>query len=117
MNKVCPVCNTEFTTDNPKRIYCGNVCQRDGQKESQERYQKRKKYENRMTKQRKCVHCQTDLSIYNDNNYCGACEKKGLRGSRIWVCECHGASTKKPCSKAREVGWFSKSPASKAGGV
>ena len=73
MNKYCRQCDKEFSSLAKHQIYCSVECRDKATKEKITERLKRSKIKKRIGKKRKCLNCEVEISIYNDNNLCNAC--------------------------------------------
>lgn len=68
-------CGVEFVKTTHNQKYCTNECCRiETNRKIMEKYHERAAI--RRGKKRTCASCQTPLSRYNENKFCGSCEVK-----------------------------------------
>lgn len=66
-------CSRAFIKTTHNQKYCSNECCRiETNRKIMEKYHERAAI--KRGKKRTCVFCQTPLSRYNENNFCGSCE-------------------------------------------
>lgn len=74
MTKHCEWCDNSFATKSKNQIYCSVECRTLATKEKVVKRYKLTKAKERVGKSRLCSGgCETQLSIYNDNNFCDNC--------------------------------------------
>ena len=71
---VCEWCSEDFSPRVTYQIYCSPECRVLATKEKISKKQQVAKIRNRFGKKRKCAGgCETIISIYNNNGFCGNC--------------------------------------------
>jgi hypothetical protein len=72
--KICEWCSKDFTPKVTYQIYCSAECRESATKEKISSKQQITRAKNRSSKKRKCAGgCDTIISIYNNNGFCGNC--------------------------------------------
>lgn len=72
--KNCQWCDASFITDISYKIYCSAECREAATKDKIAQKYAQKRRERMMNKKRFCKSCNSQLSAYNDDNICHACE-------------------------------------------